>query len=215
MGSGRHKVMMSLDKTLKRNMTYQQNNQISGQVNLVRIRSFCSDIQWFIKGINWLIFTSLFGLLQLLVIFLWTLLRNKPFPLDQILADGSILFFACAIVASVIIDYGLSSEEFKSYLGNLFVFFFALIIIFSSSLIYGLCLDAEQEISEQVLIISHQIIFFSAMSFATTLKLNYYNKLNQLKDSNSIGKLEAQSVKTLFSFEESQKNQAEGNEEKQ
>ena len=106
---GKQKVMMSLSKTLRRKMTDKQNKQN----NLHRIKKFYSDIQWFVKGINWLIFTSLFGLLQLFVIFFWTILRNKPFPLSQILADGSILFFACAIVASVIIDYGLSEVEFK------------------------------------------------------------------------------------------------------
>lgn len=168
-------------------MNYKKSNKNSRKVNLVQIRLFFNKIEWVIKGINWLIFTSLFGLLQLLVIFFWTLLRNKPFPLNQILADGSILFFACAIVASVIIDYGLSDKDFKSYLGNLFVFFFALIIIFSSSLIYGLCLDSGQEISEEVLTLSHQVILFSAMSFATTLKLNYYFKL---KEGSSNGKFE-------------------------
>ena len=75
-----------------------------------------------VKSIVWLMLTVIFGLLPpIFLVWIDAQLTNKNFPFEEFVKNGSFMFFATALVASVTIDHILSekysrtSKEWNSF----------------------------------------------------------------------------------------------------
>jgi hypothetical protein len=97
---------------------------------LINKKNYLIHLISFTKSISWLGLTLFFGLLQIWLIWLDSSLTGKPFPWNKFIQDGSLLFFATAIVSSVTIDYLLLKKV--SHWGSFDVFMF---VIFPSAII--------------------------------------------------------------------------------
>jgi hypothetical protein len=88
----------------------------------------------FIKSSIWLISAIAFGLLQLWFLGLRNTLVKVPFPYEEILIEGGLLFFSGTVVTSITADYYLSKIPVDSRLvsGFLFYFFPLLVVVISS-----------------------------------------------------------------------------------
>jgi tetrahydromethanopterin S-methyltransferase subunit G len=85
------------------------------------------------KSVGWAIGTLFFGLLQLLLVLVYHAIvsTSNPFKFDEFVTDGSLLFFATAIVSSITIDYLLSMKTVccKPYDILLFIVFPFLVLL--------------------------------------------------------------------------------------
>jgi tetratricopeptide (TPR) repeat protein len=91
------------------------------------------------KSILWAIGTLVFGLLQVWLVFGHnSIVKDNHFQFDQFVADGSLLFFATAIVSSITIDYLLSMKTAccNPYEILLFIVFPLLILLCCVALFY-------------------------------------------------------------------------------
>ena len=91
------------------------------------------------KSVGWAIGTFVFGLLQIWLVFGHNfIVKGNPFQFDQFVADGSLLFFATAIVSSITIDYLLSMKTAccKPYEILLFIVFPLLVLLCCVALFY-------------------------------------------------------------------------------
>ncbi|MBV0934930.1 hypothetical protein [Marinobacterium weihaiense] len=84
-----------------------------------------------VSSLFWLFLTVLFGLLQL-----WILLgydqANSEFSLDldKLLLDGVLLFFCCALVSSITIDYHFDKTiELPKWASGILFSFFPFVIV--------------------------------------------------------------------------------------
>jgi len=73
-----------------------------------------------VKSSVWLIFTVFFGLLPMVLVWVDVSLINKNFPFEEFVINGSFMFFATAVVASVTVDYILSEKFSNNWNWNFF-----------------------------------------------------------------------------------------------
>jgi uncharacterized phage infection (PIP) family protein YhgE len=100
-----------------------------------------SQFSWKTSGKSalWAIGTSVFGLLQIWLAFVYSFyVTNNHFQFEKFVADGSLLFFATAIVSSITIDYLLSMKTpcCKPYQIFLFILFPLLVLLCCVVLFY-------------------------------------------------------------------------------
>jgi len=91
------------------------------------------------KSVFWAIGTLFFGLLQLLLVLVHhSFVPSSPFQFDKFVADGSLLFFATAIVSSITIDYLFSMKTAccKPYEIALFIVFPLFVLLCCVALFY-------------------------------------------------------------------------------
>jgi len=63
------------------------------------------------KSLTWLVFTVFFGLLfPIGLVWLDSYLTTQYFSFEKVLKDGTLMFFAMAVVASITLDYLLSNN---------------------------------------------------------------------------------------------------------
>ncbi len=111
------------------------------------------------KSALWAIGTLFFGLLQLLLVLVHhSFVPSSPFQFDKFVADGSLLFFATAIVSSITIDYLFSMKTAccKPYEIALFIVFPLLVLLYCVVLFY-IPYDKEIDKIEVGLLYSTQI----------------------------------------------------------
>jgi vacuolar-type H+-ATPase subunit I/STV1 len=88
----------------------------------------------------WLILTLIFGLLQVWLVLVHSLIvKSKVFPFEQFVVNGALLFFATAIISSITVDYLLSKKTanyFKPFDVIMFIVFPLLILLCCVALFY-------------------------------------------------------------------------------
>ncbi len=73
------------------------------------------------KSFVWLILTVSFGLLlPMVLVWVSCFFVEKSFPFEQFVRNGSLMFFATAVVASVTLDYILSEKFSNNWNWNFF-----------------------------------------------------------------------------------------------
>jgi len=121
----------------------------------------------------WIFFTTVFGLLPIWLIILHLKMQNKTIDYFQFISDGSILFFASALVTSLTIDYHFSDTTIEPKLLNGFLFsFFPLIIIILCVLIYITCYDkSENQLNRKLVTSSEAGILIATYVYVVTIKV--------------------------------------------
>lgn len=67
----------------------------------------------FLKGMGWSISSIVLGLLQIILVYLSSLVNTTPlFNIDMFIFSGSLLFFISARMTSIIIEYKSAGNEF-------------------------------------------------------------------------------------------------------
>lgn len=112
-------------------------------------------LEWtksFFKSFWWVLLVVIFGLLQLWVTLSWCFIRvDFPIPEGKIFADGILIFFSTALIASITIDYHLSKpiqlrlNRMSRYLTSLLFTFIPMILIAISVGVYSASVNVSLE----------------------------------------------------------------------
>jgi len=97
------------------------------------------------KSLLWSFLTVLFGLLQVWLIFgTSVVIVAVEFPIKDLLMEGAFLFFSTAIVASLTVDYHLSTKSIQSNFVTGFMFIlFPTVIVISCVWLFTVCYGKE------------------------------------------------------------------------
>jgi hypothetical protein len=130
------------------------------------------------KSLVWAIGTIVFGLLQMWIVWGHSIyVKTKVFPFEEFIINGSLLFFATAIIASVTIDYLLSRKimVFTLLEGILFMVF-PLVMIGFCVWLFSISYDETIKNVEFELIYStEQIILFLTFLYGIFVKYHAFS----------------------------------------
>ena len=109
-------------------------HNISTKETLLNCWSFCKSV-WpsFAKSLKWTLLTIFFGLLQIVFVYVISLImKDKPFSMEYFLNNCTLLFFSTAVIASITIDSLINKRISNVTLNALF----PLVIISICSVLY-------------------------------------------------------------------------------
>ena len=112
------------------------------------------------KSLIWTSSTFFFGLFQLWILFGNTkILKTFTISFDQILIDGSLLFFSTGLAASITTDYHLSDNQIKSKLFSSIIFvFFPIIIISTCTWLFTCCFGKNKLLIDLIFIRNAELV---------------------------------------------------------
>lgn len=100
------------------------------------------EILW--NATIWTSWAYIFGLLQIILLFLASLVCPIKFPIIEILKDGSLLFFVTAMAATLMLDYLFLEKQMPNWI-NASLISVPLVLISLSVFLYGIFLNTEVE----------------------------------------------------------------------
>jgi hypothetical protein len=99
----------------------------------------------------WTGWAYFFGLLQIILLYVASLVCPIKFPIIEILKDGSLLFFVTAMVATLMLDYLFLEKKLARWI-NASIISIALVLILFSVFLYGVFLNTDvQNIKTEII----------------------------------------------------------------
>lgn len=123
------------------------------------------------NSIIWTALTTLFGLLQLVVVFLISIFdSDRSFDVWKLAHDYSILFFCTALVSSIAIDFFCRKNRKYNlpYVGAIYVLFPIFILIGSVTLY---CVGYLGAPDDKAVLITQSILFVMTITYAYSTRL--------------------------------------------
>jgi hypothetical protein len=139
-------------------------------------KNFVSSLKPLGKSFVWLIFTVIFGLLPIWLVGVDSALTTKDFPFRLFLKNGSLMFFATAVVATITLDYLLSNQTFGKWRFDVFVFivFPFVILVTCVALFYIAYKEPLENIEFEILCITECCILLLIFFYGIIVKFNAF-----------------------------------------
>lgn len=120
---------------------------------------------------HWIVLSSVFGLLQLVIIIVFAiLLPNKELKFDELLKDGLLLFFSVSLVTSSIVDYHLDEVKSTSKIVGSIIAFTPILFCLISSCVYAVIYFQKDEVLSNELGIIELVLLLGSFIFSFLIK---------------------------------------------
>ena len=123
----------------------------------------------------WMLLTAFFGLFKILLDLLLSFISHKPFEFNSYFLEGILLWFITAIIAAVLIDFWMSTNNFNKLVVILLMGLFPL-ILFVTSIVTLYEMNKEYIANIDNLITVQSALLFSTFLYVIIAKAIQFNQ---------------------------------------